>query len=200
MIATTRGDCRNDEGQPRRESWDRLRTACAFSSSATVPPTSVSPRCSISRSAVVRSQRAVTRIAQVSSVGRAASVCERVAREKSSRRRRSTTVRPILPHTDADHAATGRLCERTRPPVRRVHRAWRSETGASTGAQRLSSWVERRDLRLVLAWEPRIPKPRALVQFRPGALSIGTRMPCLQVCPAVEVVGVARAQPADRAE
>jgi hypothetical protein len=45
---------------------------------------------------VARSCRVVSRIVPVWAVARG-SVCERVAREKSSKRRRSTTVRPMQP-------------------------------------------------------------------------------------------------------
>ena len=72
-----------------RSSW-RVRSS---SSIATEQPISVMPRRSISGVAVARSARAVTRIACVLAVANG-SVCERVARSKSPKRRRSTTVRP----------------------------------------------------------------------------------------------------------
>ena len=58
-------------------------------------PTSVRPWRSISGIAVASRSRAVARIGCVWAVERDI-VCERVAREKSSKRRRSTTVRPTL--------------------------------------------------------------------------------------------------------
>ena len=59
-------------------------------------PTSVRPWRSIIGSAAASSSRVVSRIVSVWAVGRG-SVCERVAREKSSKRSRSTTVRPTRP-------------------------------------------------------------------------------------------------------
>ena len=62
----------------------------------TAIPTSVKPRCSISGAATASSPLAAARISCVLAVG-CGSVCERLAREKSSKRRRSTTVRPTRP-------------------------------------------------------------------------------------------------------
>ena len=59
-------------------------------------PTRVSPRRSIVGVAAASSPRAVVRITCVSAVARGR-VCERVARVKSSKRSRSTTVRPVRP-------------------------------------------------------------------------------------------------------
>ena len=59
-------------------------------------PTSVMPSRSIVGIAAASSPRAAASTVRVSFVA-SASVCERVAREKSSKRSRSTTVRPTRP-------------------------------------------------------------------------------------------------------
>ena len=85
-------------------------TARSSSRLATATPTSVRPRRSIIGVAAASRPRAVARIVCVCAVGRS-SVCDRVAREKSSKRRRSTTVRPTRP------AARSRRVTRSTSPT-----------------------------------------------------------------------------------
>ena len=77
---------------------------------ATATPTSVTPRCSIVGLAAASKPRAVARIVCVCAVGRS-SVCDLVAREKSSKRSRSTTVRPTR------RAARSRRVTRSTSPI-----------------------------------------------------------------------------------
>jgi hypothetical protein len=83
----------------------------------TANPINVIPRCAIIGSAAATRPRAAARIGPVDPVALAI-VCERVARVKSSKRKRSTTVRPV------------RCAER----IRRVIRSMRPMTTASSSA------------------------------------------------------------------
>ena len=80
------GDRRSSNGST---SW----TPASSSRPPTATPTSVIPRSAISGAAAPSSDRAASSTASVRAVARL-SVCERVAREKSPKRSRNTTVRP----------------------------------------------------------------------------------------------------------
>ena len=73
-------------------SWTGSKRSSRFE---TATPTSVRPRSTTSGRVSAKSSRAVARISRVEAVGRR-SVRDRVAREKSSKRSRRTTVRPRL--------------------------------------------------------------------------------------------------------
>ena len=126
----------------RRAAWSRAPPAWRSNGSAswtassssrlpTAMPTSVRPRSSISGAAVGEQAPGRRRGSAPSRPSAPASVCERVARVKSSKRRRSTTVRPT----------------RSAARMRRVTRSTRPTSEASSSAA-----VRRRRPRA--RWEP----------------------------------------------
>lgn len=72
----------------------------------TAKPTNVRPRWEMSGAAPATSRRAAARMGDVADVAHGR-VRDRVARVKSSKRSRSTTVRPVRPHAAGDTGRSG---------------------------------------------------------------------------------------------